>query len=150
MLIVPHTVRVSKPSRFPLCLCLYLSFTPTSPFFPSIFPFPYFSSQYEICAVLRQLLWTSVVPISYWILPREPLLFTIANGSIHASENNNSSWRNFSLYNPNTVCNKWKLLRLLKRIFCTSLQKENIDLGEKNTVIMISGPLLSVWFHMFK
>lgn len=49
-----------------------------------------------------QLLWTSVVPISYWILPGEPLLFTIANGSIHASENNSSSWRKFRLHTTQT------------------------------------------------
>lgn len=86
-----------------LSVSLPLSFLHTHlPPFPSIFPFPYFSSLYEISAGLRQLLWTSVVPISYWIWPGEPLLFTIANGSIHASENNSSSLRKFRLHTTQT------------------------------------------------
>lgn len=91
MLIVPHTVRVSNPSRFTLarslspCLPLSLSPSPslpTSPFFHPSFPFPYFSSPYDISAVLKQLL--SALPhvhisaigfyqgsLSFWLLQIE-------------------------------------------------------------------------------
>lgn len=83
-----------------LFLWLYLSCSlllPPPPF-SSIFPFPYFSSLYDISAVLRQLLCTSPVCISYWILPGEPLPFAIANQSIDTSENNSSSWTNFGFH----------------------------------------------------
>lgn len=50
-----------------LCLCLYLSHSLLCAhlsLFPSIFPFPYFSSPYDISAVLRQLLCTSPLCVS--------------------------------------------------------------------------------------